>query len=245
MIRGPVAQTDAATRNRSKYREKFQHPGINRFYQIILTFLGRYALRLVYRVRVEGMQKVPTEGSLLYITKHQRNDDIPLGFGHVMMRRRKDNWCVMKDSLARWYLFGFWLGNGGIPLNRQNPEKSKRELMLAREVLHDGNTLVLFPEQTHFPYEMGQGRSAGFRFIVGKPKQPVNMMTVGFKYTPRGFLRRTDVVIRLGDVVSYTRETDPEVFLHERMLEMAELCEMEYPFPPPEGKKARQPVSAG
>ena len=232
--------SDSISRTR-KYFKKYRHPGLRRFNGWFLGLLGRYALRPFYRVRVELTEPLPAEGPLLYLTKHQRNEDIPLGYGYVLDAVRPDNWCVMKDSLAKPIYMGFWLQAGGIPINRKNPETSKRELLLAREVLHDGHSLVLFPEQTHYVNRMGRGRLPGFRFIAGKPRNALQIVCIGFEYRKRGFLRRTEVIIRAGAPRTFTRNEDPALFLHDCMQEIARLSGLEYPFSL-EGK--RQPLSS-
>ena len=144
-------------------RKKYDgHPGKSRFNSSLLYLFGNYFMRLFYKIHYEGADRMNKSGPVLLLAKHQRYDDIPLGFAVVHGRCRNDVWCVMKDSLAEWYFFGFFIKCGGIPINRMNPEKSKKFLMLARHVLYDGNAVVMFPEQTRVPAKMGKGRTPVF-----------------------------------------------------------------------------------
>ena len=217
--------------SRKKYDD---HPGKSRFNSSLLYLFGNYFMRLFYRIHYEGADRMNKRGPVLLLVKHQRYDDIPLGLAVVHGRCRNDVWCVMKDSLAEWYFFGFFIKCGGIPINRKNPEKSKKFLMLARHVLYDGNAVVMFPEQTRVPDKMGKGRSPGFRFIAGKPSQPLAVNSLGFCYK-KGFIR-THVFIRIGKTAYYDKHQDPDMFLHDRMHEMAELSLLTYPYRRPEGK---------
>jgi hypothetical protein len=55
---------------------------------------------LLYRATVEGLANFPTSGPRLALVKHQRNEDIPLGFSYVLAARRPDNWCIMNGIVA-------------------------------------------------------------------------------------------------------------------------------------------------
>lgn len=237
---GSGASTGCVLVSEKIYRKYEGHPGKRPFPSRTLIFFGRWFLRLFYKIRVEGLEHVPVDGPLLVLPKHQRHEDIPLGYANVLARRRKDIWCIMKTELAK-PLGGFFLKCGGLPVDRQNPEKSKRDLLLGRRVLHDGNVLVLFPEQTFYKERMGRGRTPGFRFITGKPAEAIQVLPLGFEYRKRRF-RRTELIMRAGPVRLYSKREDPEEFLHDCMLEIARLSQLEYPFEKPAGRKAKQPT---
>jgi len=201
----------------------------------MIVFLGKHLLRLFFRIEVEGTANLPETGPLLILAKHQRNEDVPIGLGALCTgTRRRDQWCVMKHSLAAPKYFEFFLKCGGIPINRKDAIRSKGYLLLARHRLHEGNTVVIFPEQTFFPAKMGKGKVPGFRFVAGRPETPVAVSCVGFTYS-KGFIR-TKVVVRIGKPTMFTKHDDAEHFLHDRMLEVADLSGLEYPHPRPTGR---------
>ncbi|EMI65604.1 lysophospholipid acyltransferase family protein [Leptospira noguchii] len=206
------------------------HPGSSLRVKKILRWFGRIYGSLFYKTEVIGLENVPQEGTVLVLVKHQRNDDIPLGLAKGLYKARWDIWAIMKDSMAAPIFFNFFLKCGGIPLNRLEPRKSKRDLLFARKVLYNGNMLVIFPEQTTVPYKMGKGRPGAFRFIVGKPQSPLPVLCLGLDYRPRGFLRRTSLTIRIGELKYLNPDKDPEEFLHECMHEIASLTNLIYPF---------------
>ena len=176
-------------------------------------------------MRIESDHAIPDDGPVLILSKHWTLADVPLGKIAVTKDSGRHLWCVMKDSLAKPPFGWFLLRQGGIPINRTNPEKSKVDLLLARNVLHDGQMLCIYPEQTIVPNKMGRGRLPGFRFIVGKPKTP---LAIGFRYTKRRF-RRTLVDIKIGSPRAFTKGDDHAEFLHERMHEIARRSDMTYP----------------
>ena len=216
------------------------HPGHSRRASRLMRMLGRLLGRLFYRVRVEGLENFPTRGPTLVLVKHQRNEDIPLGFAYILTERRPDSWCVMKHDLAAPHLFGFVLKSGGIPIDRDRPMRSRRYFRMAREVLHDGRSLVLFPEQTFFVNEMGPGKLPGFRYLTKHAPGTIRVVSVGLEYVPpraRGrLIGRTQAIFRIGVPeelpVHVSRDEEAQArFLHERMHAMARLTNLEYPHP--------------
>ena len=210
------------------YKKYDGHPGKKRYAVFLLEWFGQIYTRLRFKVRVDGIENIPSTGSVLIVAKHVRNSDIPLGLVRGIHPARWDVWCIMKDTLAKGAVANFFLHCGGIPVDRKNPEKSKRDLLLARKILHDGHLVALFPEQTHFKGKMGKGRTPGFRFVIGRPDNPVQVVPLGFDYRFHKFPRRTEVIIRIGKPTAYDRHSVPEVFLHDRMHEIAELSGLEY-----------------
>lgn len=217
------------TKNSKKKGPK-THPGSSALARKALRWFGRIYGSLFYKTEAHGLENIPKDGTVLVLAKHQRNDDIPVGLAKGLYYRRMDIWAVMKDSLASPMFFDFFLKCGGIPLNRKEPRKSKNDLLFAQKVLFEGNMLVIFPEQTTVPYKMGKGRPGGFRFIVGKLDSPLPVICLGLDYRPRGFLRRTSLVMRVGELRYLQPDQDPEEFMHDCMLEIAELTKLEYPF---------------
>ncbi len=198
-------------------------------------------LRLFFRVRVVGLERIAKTGPVLILPKHQRLMDIPLGFTYVIQAARPDAWCLMKETLSG--AAGFLLKCGGIPLNRKNPEKSKDSLLMARSLLHAGEFVCLFPEQTYWPGRMGRGKVPGFRFVCGKPQAPIQVVALGIEYRPRRF-RRTEVWLRLGEAAEYTADSDPDLFLYDRMCEIGELSGgMPYPYERPTRDDRESPRS--
>jgi len=207
------------------------HPGKRMWAANIIYGLSRLFMPLRYRILLEGIDNLPADGPVLLLAKHQRLDDIPLGLMVLQKYRRSDIYCIMKDSLAKWYFFNIIVLAGGIPLNRKNPEKSKWPLIFARDQLHAGKLMVIFPEQTFFPGKMGRGKTPGFRFLAGRPEKPLAVNVIGFRYQKTGW--RTDAHIRIGKTTYYSKDQDPDDFLHERMHEMAELSLLTYPYKRP------------
>ena len=219
------------------------HPGLHEWLSSFWNGVVAVVYSVTHKMRVVHDAVIPGAGSVLVLAKHSTYSDVPLGKLAITRNSGRHLWCVMKDSMAEGPLSHLFLRVGGIPINRDNPERSKHDLLLARKVLHDGHVLCIFPEQTIYPGSMGRGRAPGFRFITGRPPEPIAVVVVGFRYTPRRF-RRTLVDIHIGKATYYSREHDPEVFLDERMREMARLSGLEYPYERPTPRRVRTADSA-
>lgn len=211
-----------------KLRSK-KRPGQTWFATLSIYFFGGILLRLFYKITIEGGEKIPKSGPLLVLAKHQRLNDIPLGCAAIFAKSKRRAWCIMKDSLNIPYLFGYLLKCGGIPIDRKNPEKTKESFTFAKHVLYHDQVMCLFPEQTFFPWKMGKGKVPGFRVIAGKPDKPLQTICVGFEYGKEKW--RTTVRIRIGKLSHFTNTDIPEVYLHEKMKEIATLSNLEYNFP--------------
>lgn len=223
----------------AEHLKKSGHPGQSLFLSALFNVVVAFAYTFIYKIRVKSAKGIPAEGPVIILAKHWSLADVPLGKLAVTRDSGRHLWCVMKASLASGPFGGLMLKVGGIPINRDNPEKSKNDLLLARHVLHDGAMLCVFPEQTTVPKKMGRGRSPGFRFIMGRPERPIGVVCIGFHYTKRRF-RRTLVDIHIGEATYFTKHDDAETFLHERMRDIARLSRLEYGFAPPLSRKERR-----
>lgn len=209
--------------------KEYSHPGQTGFPTFVLYILGKFIYKLFYKIEVVNSGDfTKVEGPVLILSKHSSNHDIPIGYPAVVDQFKRNPWCIIKKELTKPMFFGFFLKAGGVPIDRKNPEKSKDDLLFARKVLYDGNILIIFPEQTRCPGKMNRGKLPGFRFITGKPKNPLPIVVMGVEYRKSFF--RTKVTLKFGKIRLYQSGKDPAEFLHEAMIEMASLSNLEYPY---------------
>ncbi|MEQ8352895.1 MAG: 1-acyl-sn-glycerol-3-phosphate acyltransferase [Leptospiraceae bacterium] len=219
------------------------HPGKTRIASALLSLAGAVLLRILFRQEYSLPASAQTTGPVLILAKHRQELDILLGYRGMLKAFRRHAWCIMKASLARKRYLGFFYRIGGIPLDRDKPEKSRNYLKFARKVLFErnpgglnpgsGNMMVLFPEQTVYPENMGEGKVAGFRFLAGKPPEssPLTVYCAGIEYL-KGFPRGR-AILRFSEPRSFSAKDRPEVFLHDCMVEIARLSNLSYSFPAP------------
>jgi 1-acyl-sn-glycerol-3-phosphate acyltransferase len=112
--------------------------------KVILTPL----LRLVFRVRSEGISRVPRKGPVILASNHQSFIDsvfLPL------VVRRRVTFVAKAEYFESWKTAWFFRAVGMIPLKRDGGSASERALAAAREVLDEGGVLGIYPEGTRSP----------------------------------------------------------------------------------------------
>lgn len=109
----------------------------------ILRVLFAGFTRLVCRIRVTGLERVPLTGPLLVVTNHLSFFD-PLLLGVILPRRI---WFFTKSEIFRLPIIGLACKlTGQIPVRRGESDRSALEKGLA--YLKEEKALMLFPEGT-------------------------------------------------------------------------------------------------
>jgi 1-acyl-sn-glycerol-3-phosphate acyltransferase len=97
------------------------------------------------RVVVEGLERVPDAGPVLYVANHQGALDIPILMGYLPGTPA----FVAKRELFGIPVLGYWMRRlGCVALDRANPRAAREQLQGAAEGVKAGRRLVLFPEGT-------------------------------------------------------------------------------------------------
>ena len=197
-------------------------------------------LKLVYRIRIEGLENVPKSGPAIIAANHLSFLDsffIPLA-----VRRRKVTYLAKADYFKSWKTGWFFRMVGQIPTEREGGAKSQRSLDIALEVLQEGKLLGIYPEGTRSPdgyLHRGRTGVARLALTAGAPVIPCGLIGTD-KVQPKDakFPRitgRPTVHVRFGtpiDVTRYAgREADRLVLrsvTDELMYEIMQLSGQEY-----------------
>ncbi|MBI5136328.1 MAG: 1-acyl-sn-glycerol-3-phosphate acyltransferase [Nitrospirae bacterium] len=128
----------------------------------LLTRAGEWSRRAMAkagaRVRVEGLEKIPERGAVLYVANHQGALDIPILMGHLPGSPA----FVAKKELFRIPVLGYWMRRVGcVELDRENARAARQAILEAADRLRGGRRLVLFPEGTRS--RDPEGRMAAFK----------------------------------------------------------------------------------
>ncbi|MBI2168215.1 MAG: 1-acyl-sn-glycerol-3-phosphate acyltransferase [Actinobacteria bacterium] len=102
-------------------------------------------LRVLFRVRVEGRENVPSHGPVILASNHLSFLDsifIPL------VLRRRVTFVAKADYFDSWKTRWFFQGVGQIPIRREGGSASERALASALDVLRDGQVFGIYPEGT-------------------------------------------------------------------------------------------------
>lgn len=106
--------------------------------------LGIFRLCPMWRIRVEGREKIDRTRPWVVVTNHQSMLDIPLMY--VLPFNFK--W-VSKKEVQRMPIFGWVLRmHGDIPVERGSRQSAKRMMERSTERLERGTSIIVFPEGT-------------------------------------------------------------------------------------------------
>ena len=178
--------------------------------------VGRVVLSPFFALRTHGLEHLPLTGGFILLPKHQRWTDIPL----LSLAANRSLYYVAKQELfdsgaTRWFLESL----GGIPLDRSRPLRSKNSFRKIQAILKKGGGIVVFPEGTYYPNEMGPIRHGMIRFLLKRGNVP--FIATGIRYT-RG-VSRTRVDIAFGEPIWKRNHISDEDFLDEIRYEIASL----------------------
>jgi len=136
-----------------------------------VKFGCRLSLRLMcVRVKVEGLENVDREKTLLFMANHVSLFDVPVLEGTIPMFVR----AVEADRQFKWPVYGWAVRRfGNIPISRESVHASIRSMNLLKERLKSGMSMVVLPE--------------GHRTLDGKMKP--------FKKLPFHIAKEADVEI--------------------------------------------------
>lgn len=184
------------------------------FYWILKAIL-KPLLRIVYRIRVEGLENVPKKGGAIIAANHLSFLDsffIPL-----VVKRRKVTYLAKADYFKSWKTSWFFSMAGQIPCERDGGNKAQQSLDIALEVLREGKLLGIYPEGTRSPDGyLYRGRTGVARLALAAGKQVIPCGLIGTeKVMPKSAklprLRgRPTVVVRFGAPIEFSRYAGQE-----------------------------------
>src|SRR3990172_747407 len=170
-------------------------------YSIAVLIISIFA-RLLFRLKVSGVENIPLSGGVIIAANHFSYLDIPLlSYG----LNRPANF-IGKKQLFTIPVAGTLLRLlGGIPIDREKIDRSAlREIM---KKLNSGNVVVIYPEGTRSHDGRLQPGKPGVGFIVrmsGKKVVPTAILGTD-KAMPSGswFIRPSPVTIRFGEPLDF------------------------------------------
>jgi 1-acyl-sn-glycerol-3-phosphate acyltransferase len=116
-------------------------------YHVFKALLGP-VLRLLFKVRVEGIEHVPASGPVILASNHHSfSDSIFL----PMVLKRRVTFVAKAEYFEQKKTAWFFKMMGQIPVKRGGGPASERALEAAREVLQSGGVFGIYPEGTRSP----------------------------------------------------------------------------------------------
>jgi 1-acyl-sn-glycerol-3-phosphate acyltransferase len=148
-----------------------------------------WGLRWIVGVTIsfEGLEHAPKSAALI-ASKHQATLDtvLPAMFLHEPV-------FVVKKELIGMPVFGFYMKNGMIPVDRDAHAKALKDMLrAARKVIAKGRQIVIYPEGTRqeldAPPDYKPGIAALYKDLA-LPVTPIALNT-GLVWKPSGIIRR-------------------------------------------------------
>ena len=133
-------------------------------------------LYLLWRVRVEGREHIPTDGPVILAANHQSFCD---SFFLPLVVRRRVTYVAKAEYFDSWKTAWFFRAAGQIPMNRSGGDASQRALDTATDVLQGGGVLAIYPEGTRSPdVRLHKGKTGVARLSLGcnVPIVPVGLV---------------------------------------------------------------------
>jgi 1-acyl-sn-glycerol-3-phosphate acyltransferase len=162
-------------------------------------------LYLLWRVRVEGGEHIPTDGPVILAANHQSFCD---SFFLPLVVKRRVTYVAKAEYFDSWKTAWFFRAAGQIPMNRSGGDASQRALDTATEVLQGGGVLAIYPEGTRSPdVRLHKGKTGVARLSLGcnVPVVPVGLIGTRTVQPPGSMVMRPfkRVTIRFGPPVAY------------------------------------------
>jgi len=148
-------------------------PGELRWYAFA-RWVVEVVCRLLWRVRIEGLEHVPATGAFVLAPVHRSNIDT-LVAGCVVRRRMR---FMGKSSLWRYaWSARLFSSLGAFPVDRGTPDREA--LRTCEEALLAGEPVVLFPEGTRQSGPLVQPLFDGAAFVAARAGVPLVPVGIG------------------------------------------------------------------
>ena len=182
----------------------------------IIKAFSRISLSPFYRIETEGHEHLPKEKAFILLPKHQCWQDIPI----IALATPSPLYYIAKYELFNTRLAAWLIESlGGIPLNRQQPLKSRGSIRTMIELLKNGEAVVIFPEGTYYKNRMGPGKSGMLRLIISRMAFP--LIPVGVHYEKLNL--RNSVRVCFGNPIYPDKSIPPSATVSDVMKKIAEL----------------------
>lgn len=181
-------------------------------FRLIKAVLGPL-LRVLFRPRVEGADRIPGSGPVILAGNHLTFIDsmiLPLVTSRQVFFIGKDEYVTgrsLKGRLMAW----FFTGVGMIPVDRDGGRGGVAALMTGRRVLEEGNVFAIYPEGTRSPDgRLYRGRTgiARLALMTGAPVVPFAMIGTDEVQPGGNGLPRIGggrITVRFGDPLDFSR----------------------------------------
>jgi 1-acyl-sn-glycerol-3-phosphate acyltransferase len=160
-------------------------------------FWGKVALAACgVKVKVEGLEKVPGEGPYIFMSNHQGSYDIFSLMAHLPFQFK---WLAKKEIFSIPILGWAMMAAGYISIDREGTRETVEAMNKAARKIHDGVSVVIFPEGSRSPDGLIQPFKKGGFSLAVKAKVPIVPIAISGsrEVMPRGRLAAASGEIRI------------------------------------------------
>ena len=188
--------------------------------------------RLCYRLRVQGVENIPNQGPAIILPKHQYWTDIPIV---GLTSRRQLNYVAKGELFRNPFARTFLSLLGGIPVNRERTTKTTGSFRYILHLLRGKEYVVIFPEGTYYPGEVGKGKSRLIQMILnwqghqgtnntGAMEDHIPFVPMGIHYAGKGL--RKMVTVEIGRPIFADGEADAPQLTNQIIESIARLSDL-------------------
>lgn len=153
------------------------------FAELVEEYTSKWASTLMKvsgaKVHISGLEHIPENETVLFISNHQSNFDIALFLAYI----RKPKGYIAKQELSKIPMLPAWMDHlRCVLMDRSDMKKQLQAIVQGIQILNDGHSLVVFPEGTRSQSnKMSEFKSGSFK-LATKTKVPIVPVTISGSY---------------------------------------------------------------
>ncbi|WP_055070844.1 lysophospholipid acyltransferase family protein [Clostridium massiliamazoniense] len=195
---------------KGQIKEKYQY-----LHEISRNWTQGYVDLSGANIHVEGLENVPKDEPVLFVSNHQGNFDILL----LLTCIDKPKGFIAKKELSKIPTIGEW-GNfiGCVFMDRDNLRKSAEAIIEGIKILRQGQSMVIFPEGTRSKGGPMKEFKAGSFKLATKTKVPIVPITINGSYKvmdeKKFIIQKADIDVYIHEPIitkSLTKEEEAEL----------------------------------
>lgn len=174
------------------------------FYNIFTKLFSAY-YRVLYKLKVSGVDNIPHDGRIIICSNHVGNLD-PILLGTIIPRRL--NYMGKKELFENKFI-AFWIRKlGAFPVDREQSGLSA--IKAAIRILKGDEVFAMFPEGRRVQYEDGESVKPGIAMIAIKSKSPIIPIHIDTDYK-----LFTSIRVKIGKPLNFEEYFDKKLSTEE------------------------------